>query len=91
MKRNTARSEMHEVRASQPQVQGGKVQNLMNIFQNCENKIDCEASKAMGKMRGQSSCLAVTTNKMQDTSHYASDVIGGDFKAKADGTNRKSC
>ena len=91
LKRNTARSEMHDVRASQPQVQGGNVQKIMNIFQNGENKLDCEAIKAMGKMRGQSSCLAVTTNKMQDTSHYASDVIGGDFKAKADGTNRKSC
>ena len=91
LKRNTVRSEMHEVRASQPQVQGGKVQNLMNIFQNCENKIDCEASKSMGKTRGQSSCLAVATNKMQYTNHCTSHLIGGDFRAKADGTNEKGC
>ena len=91
MKRNTARSEMHEVRASQPQVQGGKVQNLMNIFQNCENKIDCEASKAKGKTRGQSSCLAVATNKIEDTNHCTSHLIEGDFRAKADGTNEKGC
>ena len=82
---------MHEVRSSQPQVQGGKVQKLRNIFQNCENKLNCEASKSMGKMRGQSSCLAVSTNKMQDTNHYASHGIGGDFTAKADGTNEKGC
>ena len=83
---NTARSEMLQDCASEPKVQGGKIQKLKNIFQNCESKEDCEKSKTMGILRGQNSCLAVPTNKMQDTNDSAINVIGGDFVSRADGT-----
>ena len=45
----------------------------------------------MGILRGQNSCLAVPTNKMQDTIKSASQVIGGDFVAKADGIHEIGC
>ena len=84
------RNEMHGGRASHPQVQGGKVQQLKNIFQNSKSK----EYSVLENVRGQNSCLAVPTNRMQDNISTASQshhAIGGNIEAKTVRTNENVC
>ena len=60
------------------------------IFQSSKSKVD----SVLENVRGQNSCLAVPTNRMQDNISTASQshhAIGGNIEAKTVRTNENVC